>query len=213
MRKLASEVADLEAEVLQYRRRDALCDAYQAYEMPQDDNTIHYLVIYNDMAPSNPRDDDNLWTLIFSHKAPVRGDKPDKTDQVMGRTFREIRDTGGYVVPVYHHTHGNTVLSLSSFSDRWDSGMIGHAVVTGEKLKDELGNLEASGIESRIMKVLGGEIESYNTFIAGDIYGYRVYDDEWCEMCACWGFYGDSFSANGLFDNVGKDSKKFKKFL
>ena len=58
-----------------------------------------------------------------------------------------------------------------------------------------------------------GEVETYDQYICGDVYGFKVFKVETCdngceheeEIDSCWGFFGDNFIENGLIEHVDKE--------
>ena len=57
----------------------------------------------------------------------------------------------------------------------------------------------------RAIEIMEGEVEVYDQYLRGEVYGYTLYeqeDDEWTEEDSCFGFYGDDVLTNGIADNV-----------
>ena len=59
--------------------------------------------------------------------------------------------------------------------------------------------------------MLRGEVETYDQYLRGEVYGYVVEKKVGCACCghveieevdSCWGFYGDDPNENGMKDNV-----------
>lgn len=68
------------------------------------------------------------------------------------------------------------------------------------------------------VQILEGEVEIYDQYLRGDVYGYVIEEKIKCEHCgavdfehidSCWGFYGDNFLENGMIDHVGEEWKEF----
>jgi hypothetical protein len=67
-------------------------------------------------------------------------------------------------------------------------------------------------IETRAIKYLEGEIETYDDYLRGNVYGYILEElvedgdpedkNDWEEIESCWGFYGDNYKEDmkGNFD-------------
>ena len=109
------------------------------------------------------------------------------------------------ILPLYLYDHSGITMSTSSFNDRWDSGQVGWIFVSKDKVKQE------SLDETKIEEYLKGEVETYDQYIRGDVYGYKVYKIETCdkgceheeELDSCWGFYGEEdciTDAKGIVD-------------
>lgn len=59
----------------------------------------------------------------------------------------------------------------------------------------------------RAIEVMEGEVEVYDQYLRGEVYGYTLYeqeDGEWVEQESCWGFYGDDLLENGIADDAGE---------
>ena len=64
-------------------------------------------------------------------------------------------------------------------------------------------------------EALRAEVETYNQYLTGDVYGFRqfkinknpkkcptcehIVEEKETEIDSCWGFYGSDLDANGLF--------------
>lgn len=64
----------------------------------------------------------------------------------------------------------------------------------------------------QVINAVEGELEHYNQWRQGEVYGYRLFEAKTCETCkntheieldACWGFY----SIDEIFINVGMGKK------
>lgn len=66
----------------------------------------------------------------------------------------------------------------------------------------------------RAREIMEGNVETYDQYLTGDVYGFRIYDitgtnddvideDEIVEEDSCWGFYGSDVMENGIADNIG----------
>ncbi len=106
--------------------------------------------------------------------------------------------------------------------------MIGLIYVTKEQVKREMRyaaskkkNPDLKPIKriskkqfEHVRAILQSEVEEYNQFLCGDVYGYVIQKEVECENChcidhktldSCWGFYGTDWHANGLLDSVGQE--------
>ena len=135
------------------------------------------------------------------------------------------------------------------YNDRWDAGCVGFAYIIKEKAFKELreyvvdDNGERIKVEhkhenmpstwsyktqpltnatwkKRAIEVINTEVEIYDQYLRGDVYGYILEKEEvvkeTCPHCgevissatemieedSCWGFYGDCLEENGILDNV-----------
>lgn len=120
------------------------------------------------------------------------------------------------------------------YNDAWDSGCVGWIVAMKDKIMQETteilrgedgkpilveykheGGPSTYGVMSRpltdetwrkrAIEVMEGEVEVYDQYLRGEVYGYTLLkeeDGEWVEQDSCWGFYGDDVMENGISDNV-----------
>lgn len=127
------------------------------------------------------------------------------------------------------------------YADRWDASCVGWIIAekdvimkeTRQILRDENGNpireeyrhpdgSVTYGVKSlpltektwrdRAIEIMESDVEVYDMYLTGDVYGYTLYeaesvdDDEepeWNENDSCWGFYGDNIFENGILEHVG----------
>lgn len=164
-----------------------------------------YLIkIFPDEQPESPRNWDNLTKMVCFHSRYDLGDKHDYNhgdyngwDEMEADIIRNEKPV--VIKPLYLYDHSGITISTSSFNDRWDSGRIGFIFVTRENALKEYGKKRITpAIKEKAEKVLDGEVETYDQYLRGDVYGYKVYKVSTCdeghnheeEMDSCWGFYG-----------------------
>lgn len=154
-------------------------EAIKQYEYKGYTIEIHY-----DEWGESPREWDNLGTMAtFSSRYDI-GDAHNFTNA--GELINYINDNEDnlYYLPVYIYDHGGIALSTSPFGDRWDSGQIGFIYMTKEKAKEE-------GItEYEALDRLDREVKTMDDFVRGNVYGYKVFNDEGEELDSCWGYIG-----------------------
>lgn len=118
------------------------------------------------------------------------------------------------ILPVYMYDHSGLVFSTTPFSCPWDSRQCGFIFTTKEKIKEQLGVKKVTQkILDHVKLILAGEIESYSAYMAGETYGYIMYDENGIETDSCWGFLGSDFKTNGLIDNLGLNDEEKESFL
>jgi hypothetical protein len=155
------------------------------------------LEVVQDTDPESPRTWDNLGTMVCFHKRYELGDKTDyrTEDYDSWEELKEgiIKNEGEVVIlPLYLYDHSGITISTSSFDCRWDSGQVGFIFVSKYKIKKE-------GIdETKVEEYLKGEVETYDQYLTGDVWGYNVYEVSTCNkghehkelVESCYGFYG-----------------------
>ena len=130
----------------------------------------------------NPRQWDNLGTIACtSGKYREIGD--------IGLDSIELTDKY-YRLPLYVYDHGGITISTTPFNCQWDSGCIGYIYVTQDQIKKEYGIEEVDEEhENRAMNILRNEIEIYDKYIRGEVYGVVCNIEN--AMDSCVGFYSE----------------------
>ena len=179
--------------------------------------------IFNDESPESPRTSmDNLGKMICFHRRYNLGDKHDYDHNDYSgwdeqRTAIEKNENTCVILPLYLYDHSGITISTSPFSCRWDSGQIGWIFVSKEKVRKEYGvkRITKEVIE-KVTKVLEGEVETYDQYLRGDIYGYEIVEVTKCELGhehetfkdSCWGFYGQEVCVEEAEGIVGYYTKE-----
>lgn len=130
------------------------------------------------------------------------------------------------ILPLYVYEHSGVTMNTSGFSCPWDSGQVGIIYVSFEEAEKQygypemkLGRRDPEKIK-RIAESLTSEVEAYDQYLTGDVYGFTVekvtYEFEkpaedvdaddndlpWEETNSCWGFFGDDAEESGMVDHV-----------
>jgi len=158
------------------------------------------LEIYFDNDPQSPREWDNLGTMYCFHRRYNFGDTHDLTlDEA-----KKIEDSKDYIsLPIYIYDHSVQTIKTTPFSCPWDSGKLGFIAVSKEKVRKQYGwKVITKKRKEQIKQYLLGEVETYDTYIRGDVYGFTLFEND-VETDSCWGFFGSDHKASGLFDNAG----------
>ena len=165
-----------------------------------------YLIeIFPDDSPESPREWDNLGTMICFHGKYELGDKHDYDhrdyegwDEMEAAIIKN--EKAAVILPLYLYDHSGITISTSPFGCPWDSGQIGFVFVSKTKLLKEFGGkVVTQKLKEKATKILKGEVETYDQFITGDVYGYKISKVTVCseghehteKVDSCWGFYGD----------------------
>lgn len=93
------------------------------------------------------------------------------------------------ILPLYLYDHSGLSMSSSSFACPRDSGQVGYIYVSHAKLRGECGD---DWLENGT-KCLQGEVDTYDQYLRGDVYGYDIVDSEGNSLDSCWGFFGYDF--------------------
>lgn len=148
------------------------------------------LRIEHDTDPESPRDWDNLGTMVCWHRRYKLGDeqpncRPDEFEIPKGAIY----------LPLYLYDHSGITMNTIGFSCPWDSGQVGWIYVTREKVLEEYGwdRLTATG-RKQIETYLRSEVETYDQYLQGDVWGYVIEDEDGEQVDSCWGFYGREYA-------------------
>jgi hypothetical protein len=110
------------------------------------------------------------------------------------------------ILPLYLYDHGGITISTGRFSCPWDSGQVGFIYMTMDTARENwLNSTDKPDEETReaATRCLLAEVEEYDQFLTGEVYGYiveRVYYDEDGdveereELESCWGFFGREYA-------------------
>lgn len=117
---------------------------------------------------------------------------------------------GLVIKPLFLYDHSGITISTGRFSCPWDSGQVGYVYVTPAKIEEEYPGKKLSDVvdtedgkpltlRDRINKIIDGEVEEYDQYLTGEIYGYVITrtkedgedDDSEDELNSCWGFFGE----------------------
>lgn len=222
--------------------------AYNSPFKMKDREGIEYtLEVMNDDCPESPREWDNVCTMVCWHSHYDLGDKhsfdnPDEFMQhlyldVTGKHWCDDHDSDDWqdvykalketdlvlIKQINMYDHSGITVSTSSgypYNDRWDAGMVGFIYVTKKTVFKEYVDITEENWKERADKSLEGEMETYDQYLRGDVYGFtltrKTMEQETCPHCgevireyeedeevdSCWGFYGDCIEENGIFDNL-----------
>lgn len=157
--------------------------------------------IYREMNPENPRQAfDNLGWMACHHRRYILGDEQLRSredihtwEQVEAMLIKERQ--AGVILPLYLYDHGGQAISTIPWQGRaphadWDSGQVGFIYVTRPKLLEEYGIRKIiKSVRERITGYLKAEVETYNHYLQGQVYGYVIEDTDGRDVGSCWGYY------------------------
>ena len=173
-------------------------------------NKKYRIKIIQDENPFSPREDDNLGTMVCFHSRYNLGDKHDFSREE-AREFLKSKEIC-VSLPLYLYDHSGITMNTSGFSCRFDTCCVGFTYVTKEQVRKEYGvkRITKEVIE-KVTKVLEGEVETYDQYLRGDVYGYEIYEVTTCSeghehekfVDSCWGFYGEEYCMTEAESIVG----------
>lgn len=100
-----------------------------------------------------------------------------------------LREQTGPCLPLYLYEHSGMTVRTGPFSDPWDSGQVGFIFTTRERYEKLCGK-PTRNWKAKARKYLAGEVETLDQYLTGDVWGYRIADQNGHEIDSCWGFYG-----------------------
>ena len=153
--------------------------------------------ILPDYNPTNPREDDNLGTMVCFHSRYNLGDKH-SYDHLDYNGWDEMKqaitkkENVAIILPLYLYDHSGITISTTPFHCRWDSGQIGFVFISKEKIRREYRCKRVSKkLIDRVTKYIISEVKTYDNYLTGSCCGYRITDTETGrEVDSCWGYYG-----------------------
>ena len=163
----------------------------------------HIIRTFYDECPINPREDDNLGTMVCFHRRYSLGDKHDYDSNDYNSWDEMEKDiikneNVGVILPLYLYDHSGITISTSPFSCPWDSGQIGFIFISKKKMLEEYGGkIVTKKLKERVERYLKNEVKTYDQYLQGEVYGVRVFEKELdedgddVEVHSCWGFYSE----------------------
>jgi len=159
------------------------------------------LKILQDEDPIDPRKNDNLGTMVCWHKRYKLGDVQLKSREAIQDLLASLtKDDVDLTLRLYDHS--GITMSIGNnypFNDVWDSMEVGIIYVKADKIKAEYG--EDKDSKEKAKKYLQCEVEEYDNYLTGNVWGFVIYEEKICDCCghkseevldSCWGFNGNS---------------------
>lgn len=170
--------------------------------------------IVGDKISDNPRDWDNLTTMVDWHKDYVLGGRKatDQEREALQRggealLWRYLRRNEGAVAMAMlslldHSGLHMWVGSGSHWSDSagWDSGTVGFSYITKNRMKDFFGAEDykpddfSGTLEEWLQNQIEQDVKTFDQYLTGDVYGIIIEDKDGEEIDSCWGFYGFDYA-------------------
>lgn len=107
----------------------------------------------------------------------------------------EVFQEKNLVIPVSAYEHGGITISASGRRAGWDSfdsEQLGFVYASHEDIKKEF-NVKrlTKKVLERAEKILRAEVEEYDSYLTGQVYGFIIEDENGEQLDSCWGFVGD----------------------
>ena len=168
--------------------------------------------IYYDEYCESPREFSEHMTTIWSNRRDYKADGKSIDDLLSELDLEQfpgsfmnlckIADKKGYfAVPVYALIHSGISLSLSPFSDKWDSGAFGVVTIPKSEIYEEYGCKRIhKKLKEKLINWIASEMQEYEDFCSGRCFYYEFQMGE--DEDRLDGFYGTNFEDNGLLDEA-----------
>lgn len=155
--------------------------------------------LHQDTDVEDPRQDfDHFGTMATWHRRYRLGDE--QPGQEPDEYLQEL-PKGSVILPLYLFDHSGLSIRTDSAPFRafdlagWDWGQVGVIFATPDTIRKEYGCKRISRqTRERVVKLLQGEVEEYDQYLTGDVYGYTVEDSEGNVLDSCWGFFGEKYA-------------------
>ena len=135
-------------------------------------------------------------------------------DEKVKEIIQKALDKHVIMLECYLYDHSGITMNTSGFSCDWDSGQVGFIYISRKNAVKEWGKkLCTKKVVELAKKYLKGEVETYDQYLTGQVYGKRVlgpleaghtdedddpkdeeWDDEREEIDSCWGYFGSDMT-------------------
>ena len=147
------------------------------------------LRILTDDHPESPADWVTLGRIAYTSDRYTLG-----TEHVSQERAQEIldgiEDGSLFGLPVYAYVHGGATISTRPFSCPWDSGQSGFVYCRASDAEDWWDADPDPDFRQNALRVLRRQVETFDQYLRGDVYGYTITDKNGDVVDSCWGFYG-----------------------
>ena len=165
---------------------------------------MYTLRIEQDENAQDPRSldytDCNLGAMICFHSRYNLGDEHDYDkddysgwDELRKQLIKDYRND--IILSLYLYDHSGITINTTGFSCRWDSGQVGFIILDRAQLLKTHGTKRITkAFKEKLFDYLKAEVETYDQYLTGDVYGYIVEDEDENEVDSCWGYYGYEYA-------------------
>lgn len=123
-------------------------------------------------------------------------------DKKIDEFLNRIIDKYYITLPLYLYDHSGITMNTIGFSCPWDSGQVGIIYAPEQTALEECGSLE------KALQYLKNEVEVYDQYLTGDIYGIKVEPKENNQVeyeDSCWGYYGYDYTLETIVPSFKED--------
>ena len=155
----------------------------------------YYLTIDHENYPENPREWDNLTTMVCFHRRYTLGDKHtynhndyNSWDEMKKDIIKN--ENVGIILPLYLYDHSGITISTTPFHCGWDSGQIGFIYVSRKTIFENIRGYKilTKKLKGIVTERLLNELKCYDQYLQNEVYSFEIVkDDERVEYCG--GYY------------------------
>ena len=183
------------------------------FKMKDNKDNEYTLTVEYDECAEDPREWDNLCTMVCWHRNYRIGDKHNYDDvdeffryvlhHICGMAYEDFDalDTDGnyklicessklLIKPINLYDHSGITVSTSNvypYNDYWDAGCVGFIYVTKQKIFDECGGITEENWKEKADEYLESEMDTYDQYLRGEVYWFRftkkVIHQDLCPHC------------------------------
>ena len=170
------------------------------FKMKDDEGNEYMLTVEYDDGAEDPREWDNLCTMVCWHSHYFLGDKhryddsdeffndllyricemhPDDYESLPTRDKYKIACESDEIVikQINLYDHSGITVSTSNdypYNDRWDSCCVGFIFVTKEKILKEIANANEVNWTAIADEVIENEMDTYDQYVRGEVYHFKL---------------------------------------
>lgn len=160
--------------------------------------------VRHDDEPESPRTWDNLGTMACWHRHYLLGDvQPKESPEDW---LKSNAPPGSVVLRLFLLDHSGLRMSVGDFGDPWDSGQVGWIVCTPEKIRKEYSSHRITKKRrEQVERILRQEVETYDDYLSGNVWGFVIEGGEDLDTESCWGFYGTDTTLDAMKQHIPDD--------
>lgn len=155
-----------------------------------EDGTTVKIYWDEDQQHADPRECDNLGTMVYFGSDYTWGDEQERDVGDRETYIREFcedpENEVAVLVPIYFADYGSSGGRCYTTSPDSANGMI---YVDRDDLRKEYG--EDPDATSNARKLFETEVEVYDSYMQGEVYGFVIEDPDGEHQDSCWGFLGE----------------------
>lgn len=145
----------------------------------------------------DPREwDDCFGKMVCFHRRYDLGDKHLSSKLSLKDLNAIIAEPNVVFLPLYLLDHSGLWMNTGGFwhvdPQGWDWGLVGAIYADAEAIFKEFGSTDLTDeIRQKAKQILQNEVDTYNKFLCGEVFGYVIEGPDGEFVDSCWGFYED----------------------